>query len=134
MKRIHQFTKLFLLILCLSASSLFSADPGLESLKKNFVVPPDSARPWVFWMWINGNVTREGITADLEAMKRVGIGGFQLYNIAMGVPAGPLDFMSPEWREMFKFATTEAQRLGLEMDCNYDGGWGGYGAGPWITP
>ena len=51
---------------------------------------------------INGNVTHEGITADLEAMKRVGIGGFQLYNIAMGVPLGPYDFMSPEWRKMVK--------------------------------
>jgi hypothetical protein len=42
---------------------------------KNFATPPDAARPWVYWFWLSGNITREGITADLEAMKRVGIGG-----------------------------------------------------------
>jgi hypothetical protein len=114
--------------------SLFATAKIESDIAANFAQPPPSARPWVFWTWINGNVTREGITADLEAMKRVGIGGFQLYNIAMGVPAGPYNFMSPEWLGMVRFATSEAQRLGLEMDCCYDGGWGGYGGGPWITP
>ena len=46
-----------------------------EDLAQGFARPPDSARPWVYWFWLNGNIAREGITADLEAMQRVGIGG-----------------------------------------------------------
>ena len=46
-----------------------------DDLAQGFARPPDSARPWVYWMWMDGNLTREGITADLEAMKRPGIGG-----------------------------------------------------------
>ena len=48
---------------------------GIPELASGFGNPPDTARPWVYWIWINGNLTREGITADLEAMQRVGIGG-----------------------------------------------------------
>ena len=122
------FTFIFL-SLGLSATEL-----NRDDLEKDFVTPPDSVRPWVFWNWINGNITKEGVTADLEAMKRVGIGGVQIFEVAMGVPKGPLDFMSPEWQAMFKFAASEAQRLGLEIDFSYDAGWCGSGGGPWITP
>ena len=46
-----------------------------DGLADGFRHPPDNVRPWVFWFWINGNISREGITQDLEAMKRVGVGG-----------------------------------------------------------
>ncbi len=82
---------------------------------------------------MNGNVTREGITADLEAMKRVGIGGAQIFNVDCGIPAGPVKFMSPEWRELVKFAAQEAQRLGLELCMHNCAGWSSSG-GPWNTP
>src|SRR5512135_2964498 len=52
-----------------------SAGATIEDLARGFKAPPPSARPWVFWFWINGNISKEGITADLEAMHRVGIGG-----------------------------------------------------------
>src|SRR6266850_412123 len=48
---------------------------SFSDLEQGFLHPPDSARPWIFWFWLNGNITSNGITADLEAMKRVGIGG-----------------------------------------------------------
>jgi hypothetical protein len=102
-------------------------------LEKNFVHPPDSARPWVYWFWLNGNITREGITADLEAMKRVGIGGVLIMEVDQGAPVGPVAFMSPQWRELFKHVVAEAQRLGLEVNMNDDAGWNGSG-GPWIKP
>jgi hypothetical protein len=104
-----------------------------DDLAKNFVSPPDSARPWVYWFWVNNNVTKEGITADLEAMKRVGIGGVLIMAVDQGAPNGSVAFGSPEWRDFFKFSCQEAARLGLSINMNNDAGWCGSG-GPWITP
>ncbi len=103
------------------------------SLEDGFQHPPDSARPHTWWHWMNGNVTREGITADLEAMKRVGIGGAQIFNVDCGIPAGPVKFMSPQWRELVRYAAQEAQRLDLEMCLHNCAGWSSSG-GPWNTP
>jgi hypothetical protein len=105
----------------------------LQDLEAGFRSPPDSAHPWVYWFWMNGNVTREGITADLEAMKRVGIGGVLLMDVNQDIPAGPVRFASPEWRELFHHAVVEATRLGLKVSVNNAAGWTGSG-GPWITP
>src|ERR1039457_364966 len=55
-----------------------------NELERGFTHPPDSARPWVYWFWLSGNITSNGITADLEAMKRVGIGGVLLMETAQG--------------------------------------------------
>ena len=110
-----------------------SARGGLEEVFRH---PPESARPWAYWFWINGNITKAGITADLEAMARVGIGGVLIMEVARPntmAPAGPVAFASPEWREMFKHVVAEAGRLGLEVNMNNDAGWCGSG-GPWITP
>jgi len=104
-----------------------------EDLAKNFATPPKAARPWVYWFWLNGNITKEGITADLEAMKRVGIGGVLIMEVDQGMPQGPVDFMGASWRALFKHAVTEASRLGLEVNMNDDAGWNGSG-GPWIKP
>ncbi len=102
-------------------------------LAREFASPPEAARPWVYWFWLNGNVNREGITADLEAMKLAGIGGVLIMEVDQGAPAGPARFGSPAWRELFKFVCSEAQRLGLQVNMNNDAGWCGSG-GPWITP
>ncbi len=121
------------LIVLVALCALSCAAPKVDELARNFVTPPDSARPWVYWFWLNGNITREGITADLEAMKRVGIGGVLIMEVDQGAPVGPADFMGAEWRELFKFAVAEAGRLGLEINMNDDAGWNGSG-GPWIKP
>ena len=102
-------------------------------LAQHFTQPPPSARPWVYWFWMNGNMSRKGITSDLEAMKRVGIGGVVIFEVDMGVPDGPVRFATPEWREIFKFAVSEANRLGLKVVMDNAAGWCGSG-GPWITP
>jgi hypothetical protein len=104
-----------------------------EDLDKGFANPPEAARPWVYWFWLNSNITREGITADLEAMKRAGIGGTLIMEVDQGAPKGPVAFMSPEWRALFKHVIAESQRLGLEVNMNNDAGWNGSG-GPWIKP
>lgn len=55
-----------------------------DELSDGFATPPDSAKPRTWWHWTGGNVTTEGITKDLEWMKRVGIGGFQLVDVTSG--------------------------------------------------
>ena len=102
-----------------------------QNIRNGFLNPPDVARPWVYWFWINGNITREGITADLEAMQRVGIGGVLIMEVD-GSPMGPIAFGTIEWQEMFRFACQEAARLGLEINMNDGAGWTGSG-GPWNT-
>ena len=119
--------------LLLTMSSVCHGAQSASELAKGFVRPPESARPWVYWFWLNSNITREGITADLEAMKRVGIGGVLIMEVDQGAPVGPVAFMSPKWRELFKHVAAEAQRLGLEVNMNDDAGWNGSG-GPWIKP
>lgn len=104
-----------------------------DDLANSFATPPPSARPWVYWFPLNGNLTREGITADLEAMARVGIGGVLYMEVDQGAPKGAADFAGPLWRELFQHACQEAHRLGLEINMNNDAGWCGSG-GPWITP
>ena len=125
--------KKYALIALLALFALGCAVPKPDELAQGFVKPPDSARPWVYWFWLNSNITREGITADLEAMKRVGIGGVLIMEVDQGSPVGPAAFMGDEWRGLFKFAVAEAGRLGLEVNMNDDAGWNGSG-GPWITP
>ncbi|HEV2692630.1 MAG TPA: glycosyl hydrolase [Verrucomicrobiae bacterium] len=122
-------------ILCLGLSPVlsFAVDPApADPLAAGFASPPASARPQTWWHWMNGNVTKEGITADLEAMQRVGIGGVQIFNAGEGIPAGPVKFNSPEWHDMFKFAVSEADRLGLEVCIHNCAGWSSSG-GPWNT-
>src|SRR3990172_5339552 len=103
-------------------------------LAKDFVAPPDSAKPRVYWWWLNSRVSKEGITRDLEEYHAKGIGGVLLFDA--GMPAGPMPsgpkFMSPEWLETMKHALREADRLGIEVSVNLCSGWDA--GGPWITP
>ena len=124
----HLLAVLTLTTLC--ALNLTAAD----ELERGFTHPPDSARPWVYWFWLNGNITSNGITADLEAMKRVGIGGVLIMEVDQGAPVGPADFMGRAVaRTCSSMWSAEARRLGLEVNMNNDAGWNGSG-GPWIKP
>lgn len=113
-----------------AAQDSYAAEPS--DLARNFVSPPVDARPWTYWFWMNGNISREGITADLEAMARVGVGGVLVFSIDSSVPEGPVGFMTPAWRELVEHAVREADRLGLEFSINNTDGWNS--GGPWITP
>ena len=102
-------------------------------LEENFSRPPLSASPQTLWFWMNGNVTKEGITLDLEAMKRVGIGGVLNFDVGTGIPKGPVKYLSEEWLQLKKHAINEANRLDLEFIMHNCPGWSSSG-GPWITP
>lgn len=122
------------LVLLLAASA--GAQQATEGLQHGFQTPPDAAKPRVWWHWMSGNVTKEGITADLEWMHRTGIGGMQMFDGDLGVARyleKPVIWMTPEWKDAFKFAGSEADRLGLEMSMAASGGWSET-AGPWVKP
>jgi len=119
-----------LLLTCPSAAVLADSPDAATALEAAFRQPPPEARPWVYWFWMNGNLTKEGITADLEAMQRVGVGGTLIMSVSTGILPGKVDFMTPEWRELFAFAVREANRLGIQIIMNNDDGWTGSG-GPW---
>jgi hypothetical protein len=107
-----------------------------DELERGFLNPPDSARPRVWWHWMNGNITREGIKLDLEWMKRIGIGGFQNFDAALATPQivdKRLVYMTPEWKEAFRYAATLADQFGLEMAIAGSPGWSETG-GPWVPP
>ncbi|MXV15162.1 glycosyl hydrolase [Hufsiella ginkgonis] len=107
-----------------------------NQLSKEFKNPPPAARPRVWWHWANSNVTKEGITKDFEWMKRVGIQGMQLGDVASGggqTVEKKLVFGTPEWLDAVKHAAAEADRLGLEMAMFTSGGWSLTG-GPWVKP
>jgi len=109
-------------------------EPGLiDDIAVSFANPPVSAAPHTYSMWMNGNITREGITLDLEAMHRCGIGGLYIYNCAVGIPRGPVDYGSPEWLALMHHAVSEAARLGLKVAMHNAPGYSGTG-GPWMTP
>jgi len=83
-------------LLVLSASLLLygvavtaSRGQSFDELQANCHEPPASARPQAFWHWINGNVTRDGITRDLEAMQRVGLGGVMIFHTGVDIPKVP---------------------------------------------
>lgn len=107
-----------------------------RSLEEAFRDPPAEARPRVWWHWMNGNVSREGIARDMAWMKAVGIGGLQNFDANLATPqvvARRLVYMTPEWKDAFRFAATEADRLGLELAIAASPGWSETG-GPWVTP
>ncbi len=123
-RRLLQLLSLFL--------ALGAALPAARAnLRESFAQPPDSARPWVYWTWIDGNINQAGITADLEAMQRVGLGGALILDVSQSTPPGSVRFFDPQWQALFKHTLAEAKRLGLEINVNDGAGYYGSG-GPWV--
>lgn len=124
----------FLFLLLFLTLSCYLQKPLQEKAAES---PEESAKPWVFWYWMHGAVTKEAITADMEAMKEAGLGGAYIFAIK-DVTNPPLfepsvRTMTPEWWGMVKHAMSEADRLGLKLGMNSCDGFTAAG-GPWITP
>src|SRR3989339_498941 len=117
-----------------TASSLLAGQSKSfeDKLSKAFVSVPKDSRPWCYWWWLNGNAGKEGITRDFEEMQKQGIGGALLIDrgIAPDAPKGP-EFMSPKWRELFRYSVREADRCGIVLTVNLCCGWNC--GGPWVT-
>jgi hypothetical protein len=116
---------LFTILSCVST-------PG-DKLKEDFKNPPDSSKPGVYWYFMDGNLSREEMTKDLESMKEVGISNLIFLEVGIGVPRGPVDFMSEEWQDLYVHAVREAERLGIKILLGAGPGWCGSG-GPWVKP
>ena len=129
-------TRTALRLAAIVALTLAATAQKPDPLKSGFIDPPNSARPRVWWHWMNGNITKEGIKLDLEWMHRVGIGGFQNFDAFLGTPQvveKRLPYMTPEWKDAFLYATNLADSLGLEEAIAGSPGWSETG-GPWVPP
>jgi hypothetical protein len=104
-----------------------------DALKEGFLSPPDTARPGVYWYFMDGNISREAMTVDLESMKEAGIGWVLFLEVNVGIPRGPVDFLNEEWQVLFEHAVRETERLGIHLILGSGPGWAGSG-GPWVTP
>jgi len=103
----------------------------------SFKDPDSTSAIHTWWHWMDNAITREGITADLEAMKEQDISTATILNVSLfgerDLGIEPVFFNSPEWHEMFRWALEEASRLGMTIGVHNCDGWSTSG-GPWITP
>ena len=121
------------ILLCIPASQ---GQAKTDALKSGFADPPQSAKPRVWWHWMNGNITKEGIKLDLDWMHQVGLGGFQNFDAALSTPQvvkQRLAYMTPPWKDAFKYAIETGTQLGMEEAIAGSPGWSESG-GPWVPP
>jgi len=102
-------------------------------LEEGFTCPPAENRPLAWWHWINGNISKEGIRADLKDMKRVGLAGCQMLDVSGYTPPGSVRYGSEAWYEHVNYAIQTANELGLKIELMNCPGWSTSG-GPWVTP
>lgn len=125
-----------LLIITLNSNTIEAQQTEDNNLLEEFKNPPNESRPRVWWHWMNGNITKEGIQKDLDWMVRTGIGGFQNFDANLFTPVvvpKKLVFMEPDWKDAFKLTTELADEKGLEMAIAGSPGWSVTG-GPWVEP
>jgi hypothetical protein len=106
------------------------------ALLDGFKEPPNAARPRVYWYWQNGNITKEGLTKDLEWMHRAGVGGVETFDVAVATPTvvdTRLIYMTPEWKDAFHHSLQLADKLGMQVTIGAAPGWSQTG-GPWVKP
>ncbi|TPG52137.1 glycosyl hydrolase [Sphingomonas glacialis] len=118
--------------LCASAAWADDATPMLPN-PADFQTPPAEARPKTLYFWMNGNVTREGIDADLAAMRAAGLGGVLAFDGSSDIPKGPVDYLSPQWLDLMTHMMKRGGELGLTVAMQNAPGWSSSG-GPWISP
>jgi len=123
--------RLFIALLLLTGFNHIATAQTIAALKHGFYNPPASAKPGVYWYFMDGNMTAESMTKDLEAMKKAGIGNVIFLEVNVGIPRGKVDFLSNEWQNLFKHAVKEAERLGIAITLGIGPGWTGSG-GPWV--
>lgn len=138
MRRMHRSAGIMAALLLGTAFSVAAVaqEASAPLIAEEFANPPAEARPRVWWHWLNGNITEDGITKDIEWMSRIGIGGLQNFDAALFTPQvvdKRLVYMTPPWRKAFRHAVSEADKHGLELAIAASPGWSETG-GPWVPP
>lgn len=109
----------------------------VDDMADSFRSPPDSIRPYVYWYWINDHVSPSGVVKDLEAMKRIGIGGAFIGNIGLrkeeGTSYGNAKLFSHTWWDATETAMETAGKLDITLGMFNGPGWSQSG-GPWVKP
>lgn len=116
-------------------STTKTAQAGNNKLWEGFINPPQESRPRIWWHWLNGNITANGVQKDLEWMHRIGLGGFHNFDANQFTPqivTNRLDYMSAPWKLLYKDMITKADSLGFEMGIAGSPGWSESG-GPWVS-
>jgi len=133
----HTYKQHWIQSVCVLTFALFLTVcvKGQSNLLQLFQSPNEEAKPWTFWYWMHGAVSKAGIKADLEAMKDNGLGGAYLMSIrgpqGYNFP-GAVNQLSPEWWEMVRYSMEQADRLGLKLGMHISDGFALAG-GPWIS-
>lgn len=113
---------------------LVPAASAQETLREGFDNPPSSARPRVWWHWMNANISKEGIRKDLLWMNRAGIVGFHNFDAGLETPQivkERLPYMTEGWKDAFNYALDLADSLKMEVTIASSPGWSVTG-GPWV--
>lgn len=125
------------LVAAVLAMAACTAEPSdRKRIDEVFAHPPQSAKPMVWWHWMNGNITPDGLRKDILWMHSVGIGGFHIFDAGLDTPQvvdHRLGWMTPEWKEAFRGAVALADSLGMEVSIAASPGWSCTG-GPWVAP
>ena len=134
----HSWSRNLLLTSMLAIFSLGAAagQNVADSLRSGFENPPEAARPRVWWHWMNGNISKEGIKLDLDWMHSVGLGGFDTIDASLSTPQvvpHRIIYMTPEWDSDFLYASKLGEQFGMEESINSSPGWSETG-GPWVAP
>ena len=106
-----------------AAIGMFSAAVAADISPEAFANPARMYAPYVWWHWMNGNVTKEGITADLEALAGNGLAGAMMFDASCHIPKGPITFGTHEYFDCIRHAAKEAKRLGLVLGIANGTGW-----------
>jgi len=109
------------------------ASREFQNIQTGFVTPHDTNTVWCYWYWIGDDISKEGITKDLEAMKEVGIGAAFIGNINPEEVDGPVPMLSEAWWDHMVHAVNEGKRIGVDIGTFNCPGWSMSG-GPWVTP
>jgi len=125
--------KRLILMAVLALPVLMSSGQTTDSLSVQFKNPPSETKPWVYWYWISDHISKAGITKDLEAMAKVGIGEALIGNVDQVEQKGNVKALTEEWWQMIDFAIREGKRTGVNIGVFNSPGWSQSG-GPWIKP
>jgi hypothetical protein len=134
--------QILFIVICLGV--IFERSAFADFMEQEFTHPPAAARPEVYWFWMGSNISSNGITRDLEALKAEGFGGTTMCNLAdvctpwagnisNSPTPGVIAYQSDSWWNFVRHAAAESKRLGLEFGLHNCAGYETSG-GPWIKP